>query len=60
MNTMPSPACATASWATNACSGNSGFKVSATRSATPGTYTLTISGASGNLSHSTTVGLTIQ
>lgn len=41
-------------------SGTSTFRVSASRTAARGSYTVTISGSSGTLSHSTTVGLTIQ
>ena len=41
-------------------SGSSTFKVAAARNASPGTFTLTITGTSGSLSHSTSVGLTIQ
>jgi hypothetical protein len=41
-------------------SGISAFKVSVGPSATRGKYTLTITGSSGGLSHSTTVGLKIQ
>jgi hypothetical protein len=40
--------------------GTSTLKVLANPTATAGTYTLTITGTSGGISHSTTVGLTIQ
>jgi hypothetical protein len=41
-------------------SGTSTFRVAADQSATPGIYTLTISGSSGNVSHSTTVAVKIR
>jgi hypothetical protein len=41
-------------------SGNAALKVNVGPKASPGTYILTIIGSSGGLSHSTTVGLTIQ
>jgi len=41
-------------------SGSSLFRVAASPNAVPGIYTLTISGSSGNLSHSTTVDVKIQ
>jgi hypothetical protein len=41
-------------------SGTSTFRVAADQTATPGIYTLTISGSSGNVSHSTTVDVKIR
>ena len=43
-----------------AANGSSTFSAATTAGATPGTYTVTITGTSGSLVHTTTVGLTIN
>jgi len=54
------PSGVTASWGTNPTVGTSVLTLTASSSATPGTYTLTINGISGNLTATTTFALTIQ